>query len=256
MKKTFALVLIPLFAFAASAMIPVTSNAGSGDNPPPAYAGWSAGWGNCFENWERSSGGFNSGTVLYRPDPSFPGGAGWMVHVGGYVLEHINYEDIWIKLWIQLYVIQTYDWSLYEIHRMFINPGSEDFDLVLSGTVIGNHPEWVLITNFDSNPDNYLEFLHFINNVAGYTSDERDIPVTWRARTGDGLTPGTNHTWPGGGNWSATITPEVGTGHIVIPQRVPGGEKWYQFLIEFTLNSHEPDGYYALDAEGCPNPDL
>ena len=82
--------------------------------PPPAHGGYQSGWGMNPTNWENESGSF-SAMGLY--DPNYTGGgASWVV--GWNPTAYINYAPITLELWIEMYMLLTYEYTSYQWHRL------------------------------------------------------------------------------------------------------------------------------------------
>jgi len=236
MKNTLALVLIPLLAFAASAMVPVTSVYAT---PPPAQGGYGAGWGMNPNNWQTATGTF-SAWGLY--DPLYGGaGAAWVVGWPSPV--YITYAPITLELWIEMYALQSYQYTSYKWHRLGDN--AETITFLIQGTLSSNSGQWVSLMKA-TDP---LTHLWFREDIFGRTGAPYgyDLPITWIARWGNGLNYGQNL------QWEAYVTPDPDD--ITIGP-IPACDHWFEFQGSFDLAYHVDDGYYSLVTAGCPAPEL
>lgn len=211
-------------------------------NPPPAYGGYNAGWGMNPNNWQTTTGSFNSGTVIY--DPLGPlGGNSWVVGYNAGLPIYLVYTPITMELWVEMYMIQTYQYTSYQWHRIGNTP--EHICFYIQGTVESNNGQYVSLTADGVDP---LTALKFRENIFGNTTPGPtcgDIPITWRTRWGTGLTYGADIVQ----DWAMdTPDPDV---TLLIPDPC---NHWYQFEGCFDLAYHVCDGYYSLTSAGCPAP--
>ncbi len=214
--------------------------------PPPAHGGYQEGWGMNPNNWEEQSGTFSFWGLydpLYPPQQS----AAWVVdwsnpsNVG-----YVSYEPIKLELWIEMYMLLTYEYTSYQWHRLG-NEG-ETITFIIQGTTQMNSEVHVrLLPGADPLTD--IKFVEDIFDRTGpaYGSD---IPITWRGRWGNGLDIGQNVQW----GWEV-ITPDPVTGALSLSQ-MPPCDHWFQFEGSFTLPYHIDDGYYHLVIKGCPDPTM
>ncbi|MBD3233000.1 MAG: hypothetical protein GF315_04685 [candidate division Zixibacteria bacterium] len=221
-------------------IIPMTANA----TPPPAHGAYQGGWGMNPNNWQTTTGSF-SAWGLYDPDGG-GGGAGWIVDWSdpnnpGY----IDYEEITLELWIEMYSLQTYHYTSYQWHRL--GDEEEEICFIIEGLIQSNNGQYIQLMK----GDDPLDYLYFRENVlGGSSSDARDIPISWSGRWGTGTEYEQNFYWPDDqGNW-APLTPDPD----LTLEPVPACDHWFQFQGCFTLLYHEADGYYSLTMSGCPAP--
>lgn len=210
--------------------------------PPPAHGSYPGGWGMNNTNWETQSGLFTA-WGLY--DPLYPPqqGAAWVV--GWDPLTYIDYQPITLELWIEMYMLLTYDYTSYQWHRL--GDAGETISFVIQGTVQANSELHVSLMPTATEP---LDTLYFREDIFGRTGPQygSNLPITWQGRWGDGLVIGQNVQW----GWEI-ITPSPGIGTIALTQ-MPACDHWFEFEGSFTIPYHQPDGYYSLVIKGCPEP--
>jgi hypothetical protein len=212
--------------------------------PPPAHGGHLAGWGMNPNDWDNHTGSFNSGTVIY--DPLYLGGGlSWVVGYDGAMNPiYLVYTPITMELWIEMYMIQTYEHTSYQWHR--IGNHAEHICFLIQGLIKSNNGQYVSLTWDGTDP---LTHLYFRENIFGSPTPGpgcRDIPITWRTRWGNGLVYGVDiqQTW-------TVTTPDPHDITMLIPDPC---DHWYEFEGCFDLEYHECDGYYSLTSAGCPAP--
>jgi hypothetical protein len=228
-----AVMMIAMLALVANAQVP----------EPPANGTYSGGWGMNPNDWETTTGSYNSGIALYKLDPAHPAGNGWLV--GWDPLVYIDYAPITFELWIEMYMIQTYHYTSYQWHR--IGNHAENICALIQGTVKSNEGCWVLCTCDPLvNDPNYLTFQG--NMGAGDDRNARDIPVTWEGRWGLGLDYGVDPQMP----WTQLTWAD---GELILDE-LTACDRWFEFRMCFDLLYHEADGYYSLEITGCPAPTL
>jgi hypothetical protein len=205
--------------------------------PPPAQGGYQAGWGMNPTNWQKTSGSF-SAWGLYDPEGA-GGGAGWVV--GWNPTEYIDYADISLELWIEMYSVQTYEYTSYQWHRL--GDQQETVEFIIQGMLKSNNGQYIILTRGTED----LTHLWFRENVLGgdTPSPPPDIPITWYGRYGSGLVYGSSVIQ----DWTV-LTPDPDC-MILIPDPC---DHWFQFKGVFVIPYHQPDGYYSLTMAGCPAP--
>lgn len=224
--------LVPLLIMPMAAPVYAT--------PPPAHGGYSGGWGMNPTDWDSLTGGYNSGLALYDPLGA-GGGAGWVVTWNPE--NYIDYADITIQLWIEMYMIQTYYYTSYQYHRL--GDQAEHLCFTISGTVASNEGVYVLCTAGALDPN----FLHFMGNIGvGDDRNARDIPIVWEGRYGSGFSIGNNVILP----WTSLTW----SGGDLVLAEFEHCDHWFQFRGCLDIFYHEADGYYYLDLEGCPVPQM
>lgn len=248
-RLILALMLVAMIAFMANAQsLPV----------PPAHGGYAAGWGMNPTNWDTAYGSYNSGLGLYDPG-ALMGGGGWYVWSAsppGYIV----YAPITLELWIEMSCIQTYEYLNYQWHRLGAGDTNSDIVFYITGTVQSNEALWVSLTEKVGYDPLGLEFIH--NNGVGDDSNMNPLlPISWRARWGNGLTPGlavqygfTAVSWTGTSPNRLITIPDwwSGLGY----GSMPACDHWFQFEGTIDLEYHEADGYYMTMYGGCPDPGL
>ena len=238
LKKTAFLVAILAFVFAGTAWAAAL-------NPPPAYGGYQAGWGMNPNDWDNHTGSF-SAWGLWNPVASGPQGADWVVGYDwpGGAPVYIDYTDITLELWIEMYALQTYEYTSYQWHR--VGDNAETITFYVQGLLKSNSGQYVSLMRGTED----LGYLYFREDIFGRVGATygSDIPITWRARWGNGLAYGqyVQEDWQ-------TLTP--GTGDLDIGP-IPSCDHWFQFEGSFHLAYHVNDGYYSLITEGCPAPEM
>lgn len=237
-KFSFIMMLIAAFAFVGTAFA----------QEPPAHGTYQDGWGMNPTNWHSYTGSYNSELALYDPHSGNPSGNKWVVSWDPSI-EYINYAEITLELWIEMNMVQTYQYTHYQWHRL--GNQAENIIFTIDGTLKSNNPLYVSLV-WDGNEP--LDKLYFRRDVLG-TEDKgwinnnnaRDIPIDWDFRWGRGLAMG-NEIVQG---WTdATDDQEI---TFLINEAC---DHWYQFRGSFNLDYHEADGYYSLTMAGCPSPSL
>ena len=219
---------------------------------PPAHNGYSSGWGMNPTEWDSTSGSYYSGFAMY--DPTGTGGSGWIVDWSSAPSSYgyVTYDPITMELWIEQYMIQTYEFTSYQWHRL--GDAAETITFTINGTLRSNESQFVLMTA-ESGWD--PQYLHFEGNIGvGDDNNVRtNIPITWRGRWGDGLVVGVDPQGPGPAynDYWANIGWLCGA---LILDEIPACDHWFTFEGTFSLNYHEADGYYKVVFAGCPRPDL
>jgi len=237
--------LFPLFIVSLLLFSPVLAD------EPPAHGDHHAGWGMNPNPWETATGCFNSGLAIYDPDAGLGGGNNWVVDYqdGCNNPIYIDYADITLDLWIELYMIQTYCFTQYQWHR--IGNADEWIDFYICGIVHSNNGEVVSLMAGDDD----LGFLHFREDIFGRTGPThgRDIPIIWRYAWGSYDHFNEDPPEPPGGinNWSDPVTPNPNISFCI-----PKCDHWFCFWGRFHIRYHENDGHYQLVMAGCPAPEL
>jgi hypothetical protein len=204
---------------------------------PPAHGGSLGGWGMNPNDWDETSGEFHD-TGIWVP------GHNWAVDYDGSGNPiYIDYQNITIELWVELYAAQTYEYTSYQYHRL--GDTAETLTFVVTGTCASNHGEWVGLTQ----GDDPLTYLYFRHDIFGNTTGGDDLPITWRGRWGSGLVAGNDVVQ----DW-ATVAPD-GNGDLFMQIGEPC-DHWFEFEGSVYLPYHIDDGYYSLTIAGCPTPDL
>jgi hypothetical protein len=208
---------------------------------PPEQGGYLEGWGMNPTNWQKVSGGFNTGIMICDAgghynnnfsDPSNP--------------QEVVYEPIVLELWVELYAQEYYQYTSYQWHRIGNNAEVVGFDIC--GWVKSNNANWVGLTQGTQD----MNFLHFMGgrygnyNVAGHAPGA-DLPISWSVTYG----PGTD--WTGQGTTTALSYDQRYNGIGVV---LGACDHWFRFRGEFTIPYHLDDGYYKLEIAGCPAPVL
>ncbi|MFZ5519089.1 MAG: hypothetical protein ACOY90_20825 [Candidatus Zhuqueibacterota bacterium] len=237
-KFSFIMMLIAAFAFVGTAFA----------QEPPAHGTYQEGWGMNPTNWNSYTGSYSSGLALFDPHHSNPiTGNDWVVSWDG-GLQYIDYAEITLELWIEMNMVQTYQYTHYQWHRL--GNLAEEITFTIDGTLKSNNPLFVSLVAGDQP----LDKLYFRRDVLG-TADRgwinnntaRDIPITWDYRWGTGLAIG--------GGTATAWTPATTNQEITFLIDQPC-DHWYQFRGTFNLIYHEADGYYSLTMAGCPSPSL
>jgi len=234
-KKTFLLTaLIVTIAIVGTAFA---------QSSPPANGSYSAGWGMNPTSWTSYTGTWSSGFALYDPNAPALAGAGWVV--GWNPTTYITYAPITLELWIEMYSLQTYQYTSYKWHRL--GNAAETITFTIEGTLRSNNGQWVSLMQGTED----LTLLHFKEDIFGRTGAPYgyDIPITWQGRYGNGLVYGVNVLQ----GWTA-LTPDAEGDLNLGP--IPSCDHWFQFQGEFDLAYHIEDGYYSLTMEGCPAPEM
>lgn len=237
MIKTLTLLL----AFA----LLLSTSAVAGEPPAHPEGTYQGGWGMCPVNWDDQYGSF--GPVFGIWDP----GQGWVVGYEGDCNQnpvYIDYAPICLDLWIELYCVQTYEFTHYQWHR--IGNEHEIVDFYICGTVSSNNAEWVGLTRASQD----LDRLHFIEDVLDRDQGQ-DIPISWHYAWGsyDRLggevppEPGTIETW------HAIAPGDNGNMYFCIPDPC---DHWFCWWGQFEIIYHQADGHYQLHMAGCPAPGL
>ena len=236
---TILVLTIPVLVFAVS------------NYPPPAQGGYQGGWGMNPTNWEASSGSF-SAWGLYNPS-YVGGGDAWIVDWTDPLNPvYIEYAPITLELWIELYCLQTYQYTSYQWHRL--GNLEETICFSITGSAQSNSPLYAGLTRQEQDLTN----LYFIEDIfgrttagsfpPGYPYQTADIPISWRARWGRGLAVGENIQW----GWE-TVVPDPDDLMVTITEPC---DHWFEFEGCFTIPYHQPDGYYMLTMGGCPGPGM
>ncbi len=239
-KTLFSLLVVGLLLFS-----PVLAD------EPPAHGGYQAGWGMNPNNWQTATGCYNSGIGIY--DPHHGGGGGsWVVGYedGCNNPIYIQYDNITLDLWIEMYMIQTYCFTQYQWHR--IGNQDEYINFYICGTVFSNNGQYIQLMRGDED----LDYLHFREDIFGRTGRGRDIPITWHYAWGAydhyNETPPDCEDIPEG-DWHEIVPNQCGNLSFVIPEPC---DHWFCFWGQFHLLYHENDGHYGLVMAGCPAPML
>ena len=233
------------------AMLAMVANAAA-LYPPPANGAYGPGWGMNPTDWQTTTGSFSS-WGLYDP---LGGGGGdpWVVEWLPSIV-YIDYADITLELWIEMYSLQTYHYTSYQWHRRGDggSPGNpEQIECIIEGTSQSNNGQSISLTRGTEDLTHLWFVEDIFGRVNGTTIYGTDIPISWSGRYGSGLTYGTNFLWPNtSGDWEP-LTPGP---DITIPN-VPLCDHWFQFKGVFELIYHQEDGYYKLTMAGCPAPTL
>jgi hypothetical protein len=173
------------------------------------------------------------------------GGGGWVV--GGWgvgnTLQYITYDPITIELWIELYALQSYQFTSYQFHR--IGDTHENLCWIITGTISQNHNSWIQLMHGDD-----MHFLHFQEGVVAPNVDDPpvNLPITWETRYGNGLVPDQNILV----DW----VPAPWSSPDDIGYRIPRCDHWFEFRGCIGDIYHVHDGYYNLHLAGCPAPEL
>ncbi len=208
--------------------------------PPPAQGGYLPGWGMNPTNWQQSTGSF-SAWGLY--DPNYTGGGeAWVV--GWNPTSYISYAPISLELWIEMYMLLTYQYTSYQWHRL--GNAAETIIFTIDGTMSSNDIQVVMLTPEPGWNMGYLQFQH--NIFGGNSTVRTQIPLSWETRWGEGLVIGQNVIDP----WHPALWL---CGNIMLGS-IPACDHWFQFRGTFSLQYHEGDGYYKLAIAGCPYPEL
>jgi hypothetical protein len=217
------------------------------DEPPAHPEGtYQGGWGMCPENWENQYGSF--GPVFGIWDP----GHDWIIDYEDCNNEnpvYIQYAPICLDLWIELYCVQTYQFTNYQWHR--IGNQHEVVDFYICGTISSNNPEWVGLTRADQD----LDRLHFIEDVFGNNHGEPDIPIEWHYaygsydRLGGETPPHPNDI----DNWHSICPAQNGNMYFHIDEPC---DHWFCWWGQFIIQYHQADGHYQLHMAGCPTPGM
>lgn len=176
-QVVLALMVVAMMAMVANATSP----------PAPPSGGGGAGWGMTWYDWDNYTGSYSSGLALYDPIGG-SGGFGWVVEWNP--TQYITYAPITLELWIEMYLIQTYQYTSYQWHRLGNSPANS-IAFTIDGTIQSNEALWVSLTEMDGWDPLGLEFQHNIG--VGDNQNVRSlIPISWRARWGEGLVVGSN----------------------------------------------------------------
>lgn len=228
------------------AIVPATSVVAS---DPPAHGSYNAGWGMNPGNWDATTGGWSSGLSLYSGSG---GGQGWYNNWTnpGTPTWDPDYAPISLELWIELYMIQTYEYTSYQWHRL--GNAGETIEFIISGTIRSNSGEWIILER-GTDPMTHLWFQH---NVLGGTS--LGLPHGWGGHAGGHVPITWYYCWGRGLTWYQNIQvdwTEVDPGDGNIEFAIEEGcDHWYGFKGELEILYHQPDGYYTLEIAGCPSP--
>jgi hypothetical protein len=218
------------------------------DAPPAHPEGtYQAGWGMCPVNWENRYGSFQADGI-WRP------GHNWVVGYEGDCNQtpiYIQYDPICLDLWIELYCMQTYEFTNYEWHR--IGDQHEDVTFYICGIVSSNNPEWVGLVRASQD----LDRLHFMGDIFGNDHGESDISIDWHYAWGSYDRPG-GETPPDPRNlnndcWHDICPGNNGNMYFQIPEVC---DHWFCWKGEFTIAYHQADGHYQLHMAGCPAPGM
>ena len=230
------------------AMLALVANA----TPPPAppFGAGGADWGMTWYDWDNHTGSWSSGPALYDPNAPALAGSGWVVAWNP--TTYIDYADIELELWIEMYMVQTYFYTSYQWHRL--GDAAETISFLIGGTVVSNNGQWLSLMHQDPDPMTHLYWRHNIfgggTMGVGGSNNARDIPISWSYRWGTGLVVGTAQVFPTTGYEPYVPDPDI---DFLIEDAC---DHWYEFRGEFDLVYHEADGYYSLTLEGCPSPIL
>jgi len=213
-----------------------------GQTAPPAYGNYGPGWGMTPFKWTRTTGNFSAWGIY---DPSYTGGGDALIvgYDANYDPIYIDYADISLQLWIEMYSYQYYEHTSYQWHRL--GDEAENITFFINGLLQSNNGQYVILTR-DSED---LDRLHFQEDVLGRDIGE-DIDITWDGRWGTGSTYGAGVVQ----GWTI-LEPNENDGNIQMLINEPC-DHWFQFRGRFTLPYHIDDGYYSLTMAGCPRPQL
>lgn len=230
-KALFSLFIVSLLLFS-----PVFAS------PPPANGNYHAGWGMNPNNWQTATGQFGPVFGIWQP------GHDWVVGYDGcYNPIYIDYDNITLDLWIELYCLQTYEFTHYQWHR--IGNADETINFYICGWISSNNGECVSLMR--GNED--LDHLYFREDIFGRTNRGRDIPITWHYAWGSYDRPG-GESPPEPGNigcWHEIVPNDHGNLTFCIPDPC---DHWFCFWGQFRIRYHENDGHYQLVMAGCPAP--
>jgi hypothetical protein len=230
------------------AIIPVLVFAQIQSNfPPPPHGSYGGGWGMNPTNWFEATGSFYA-WGLYDPLHDPLGGDAWVVDWSTTPVTYIDYEDISLELWVELYGIMTYHYTSYQWHRL--GDTDECIEFIIEGLTKSNHAIQVAIMEADLPPTH----LYFVEDIFGRTGPEygSDLPITWYGRWGTGSVYGENIVYPFGGGWHQFCAQPI----CYLMLITEPCDHWFQFKGEFCIPYHQPDGYYRLEMAGCPAPIL
>jgi len=224
------------------------------DEPPAPPVGsgipGTAGWGYCAVAWTDISGTWGPVFALYPTGGS--GGGAWRVYdqVTGVYIGGINYAPIYIDLWVELYMVNSYRYTTYAYHRIG-NELTSTLAITIQGLIQSNHAMTVSLVGPSTETMNVLHFRHdALNRVNGAVIYGSDLPITWYGRYGLGSEYGTGVQW----GWNA-ITPTV-TPPQLVSMLIPACDHWYEFQGAVLIPYHIDDGHYELTLAGCPGPEL
>ena len=228
--------------------------------PPPPQGDHPAGWGMNPTVWELRSSSFTEWGIY---DP-LENGSGAGAYSQGVQLAQeppekqqlryrnlnprypahrpVNSAPIFLELWIESYMLLTYECTGYQWHRL--GDANETIVFLVQGTTQSNTEIQVTLMP-GTDP---LTHIKFVEDIYGRGDPQfgSDLEINWRARWGSGLLPGENVQW----GWQI-VTPESGTGVLGLSQ-IPPCDHWFQFEGSFEIPYHQPDGYYRLVINGCP----
>lgn len=212
--------------------------------PPPPHGGYPGEWGLNPNNWSTATGSYASQFALRDP-LAIGADQYWIIGWGPPLTYLDNGPPITMQLWIEMNMVCTYHYTSYQWHRL--GDAAETITFTIDGTVSSNEDQYVLLT---SEPGWDPSYLHFQENIGvGDDNNARQqIPISWRGRWGEGLVIGENIVE----DWS----PLMWFCGIMILDRFPPCDHWFQFEGSFDLLYHEADGYYKLVLGGCPTPEL
>lgn len=216
--------------------------------PPPAHGGYQAGWGMNPTNWDAVSGSFYA-WGLY--DPLHGGVNNWIVDwTDPNNPVYIEYAPITLELWIEMYSIQTYQYTSYQWHRL--GNQEEEICFQITGTVQSNSAQNVCLRQVQE----ALDHLWFIEDIfghgtpgtlpPGYPYASADLPIVWTVGWGEGLVIDENQVYEA----SAVPDPDL---CVEITQPC---DHWFEFEGCFTIPYHQPDGYYTLEMAACITPEM
>jgi len=208
------------------------------------------GWGVDNTNWDSHD------AVTFQTATCVWNGSDWYYtdtdHPDGTV--GVPYADISVKLFVELYMVETYQYTSYTFHRLGNirtdangTQEGEWIDFIVSGTTESNNALTCGLTKGD--PTENLGFLYFRNGViSGATGT--DLPIDWFYRYGDGFDFPTEDDGTG---WTSVAL--NGEGEVFIPN-IPKCDHWFQFKGKIFLPYHINPGFYSLLIGGCPTPEM
>jgi hypothetical protein len=231
--------------------------------PPPAHGEELGGWGMNPAVWDEAGGNFSQWGIY---DPTYGGDPlGWVTGSGYFgkykksaspayqrcaappgISREMMCDQISLELWVEAYMILTYESTAYLWHRL--GDAGETITFIIEGTTQSNSEIHVsLMPGTDP-----LTHLVFVEDIHGRSGSEygSDIEIDWRGRWGSGSVCGQNILW----DWQI-LTPEPSTGMLSL-YGIAACDHWFQFEGSFTIPYHTPDGYYRLMINGCPIPVL
>jgi len=214
--------------------------------PPPANDGYAAGWGMNPTRWQTATGTFSAWGIydpLFNNPPN--GGAPWVIGYNGVMPVYITYAPITLQLWIEMYALQTYQYTSYQWHRLGNLAETICFDI--TGTCQSNNGQYISLMKGADGLDK-LWFRHNIFGGQSPTPPAIDLAITWTGSWGRGLVYGVSPTWSG------VLVPSPNDLTMLL-EDVPF-DHWFGFNGCFSIPYNQPDGYYSLTMAGCPAPVL